>query len=109
MATYRRNTIQTFSVYSSMDNPDYQKHYEFVSKLTYQELLKYFIKRAEDRIIEWKQQLAEYHKEKWTDEGYKDILRDGKNRDETWLKDIREELTNFNQGLNPPSFYTKYQ
>ena len=91
-----------------MEKSEYKKQYELVIAMTYQESLKYFIKRAEERIVDWKQQLADFHKEKLTDEEYKNILRDGKNWDETWLKKLREELTYFNQGLNPPYCYPSY-
>lgn len=93
----RRNTFKTFSVYSNMNNLSYADH------------LKNLVKNAEERIVSWKELLADCHKSKIDLEWYKEMLRDGKNRDETWLKNLREELTNFNQGLNPPSFYTKYK
>ena len=72
------------------------------------EHLKNIVKRAEERIANWKEQLTDYHKNKFDIEWYKDLLREGKNRDETLLKNMREELTYFNQGLNPPFCYPNF-
>jgi hypothetical protein len=69
------------------------------------EFLKLLVKRSEERIADYKEQLASYHKDRVDAEWFKEMLRDGKNRDEQWLKSCREELTNLNQGLNPNFCY----
>lgn len=78
-------------------------------KLSYGDSLKYLIKRAEERVQEWKRMLGDCHKAGIEDEEYKDILRYGKNLDEKILKELREEITYFNQGLNPPYCYPDYR
>lgn len=77
-------------------------------QLTYSEHLKLLVKNAEDRIVDWKLQLADYNKHRMDMEWFKDMLRECKNADEKSLKDLREELTYFNQGLNPPFCYPVY-
>lgn len=67
--------------------------------------LKKLVRNSEERFEEWKQLLTQFHKLKLNDEEYKEILRDGKNSEESWLKNCREELTYYRQGMNPPSFY----
>lgn len=73
---------------------------EEMQKLPHVEWLKYIVKRTEERIVDWKKQLADYHKNKIDAEWFKEMLRDSKNWDEKWLKDLREELTNLNQGTS---------
>jgi hypothetical protein len=73
------------------------------------EQLKYLIKRSEERILDWKKQLENYHKDRLNDEGFKEMLREGKNSDEKWLKRLRDEATHHNQGLNPPFCYPDYK
>jgi len=67
--------------------------------------LKKLVRNSEERFEDWKQLLTEFHKLKLNNEEYKEILRDGKNSEESWLKSFREELTYHRQGMNPPSFY----
>ena len=74
--------------------------------------IKTLIKHAEDRMIDYKKQLEEIGKNKelrqcedvaW----YKEILRELKNSDESWLKKLIEEKRYFNEGMNPPFMYNK--
>lgn len=79
-----------------------------MNELSYSDNLKQLVKNAEERIVSWKALLADCHKSKIDSEWYKEMLRDGKNSDEMSLKNMREELTYFNQGLNPPFCYPQY-
>ncbi len=77
--------------------------------------LKTLIKNAERRLYDIKKMLEEIHKDKTSfppqDElvvWFKTHLRDVKNSEQTRLKDLVEERTNENEGLNPPWFYPEY-
>jgi len=81
--------------------------------MTYEEELKGFIRRSEERFIWYKQELANVFKDKTTfppgdefTEWYKEFLRENKNREEQWLKANQEEILYFRQGLNPPYCYS---
>lgn len=74
-------------------------------ELSHSQHLKLLVKNAEERIISWKELLADCNKNKINSDWYKDMLRECKNSDEKFLKQIREELTNYNQSLNPSFCY----
>lgn len=78
----------------------------------YEEMLKTFVRNTEERYIWYKNQLESVFKDKTSfpsgdelAEWYKEHLREWKNISESSLKKLREELTNFRQGLNPPYLY----
>ena len=83
--------------------------------LPQEEFLKHCVRFTEERYIWYKKQLEWVFKDKevWPPgeeftEWYKELLREGKNREESDLKEIREELTYHRQGLNPPFCYPEY-
>lgn len=83
---------------------------------TYEEQLRELVRNAEERYISYGKMLEDVFKDKVNfpsgeefTEWYKELLREGKNTSESWLKGLREELTYFRQGLNPPSFYRIYK
>lgn len=70
------------------------------------------IRNSEQRLLNYKKLLEEVNKNKdiynpnddfiiW----YKDFLRENKNREQIWLRNLIEEKTYINQGLNPPFCY----
>ncbi len=76
--------------------------------------LKLMIKNSEERNDSYKKLLENVYKDKVSfpadDElviWYKSWLRDNKNSEQGWLKDLVEEKTNHNEGLNPPFCYRK--
>lgn len=76
--------------------------------------LKTLIKNAEDRVTDYKKMLEDVHKDKinfpQTDDfvnWYKLFLRENKNFEQIWLKELVEERTNEKEGLNPPFCYPK--
>lgn len=82
----------------------------------YEEHLKEFVRSTEERYISYKKMLEDMFKHKDSfpqgdelTEWYKELLRDGKNRAESDLKTLREELTDYRQGLNPPFCYNVYK
>jgi len=77
--------------------------------------LKTLIKNSEERVVDYKKMLEEVHKDKinfppnseltvW----YKTFLRENKNSEQLWLKELIEERTYENEGLNPPFYYPEY-
>lgn len=78
-------------------------------------LLKILVRNEEDRYISYKKMLEDTFKFKDAfptgdelSEWYKNLLRDEKNHSESRLKNLREELTDIRQGLNP-SFSYRYK
>lgn len=74
--------------------------------------LKELIKNTEERVASYKKMLEDVSRDKInfppTDEfveWYKSFLREFKNLEQSLLKDLVEEKTNENQGLNPPFCY----
>ena len=74
--------------------------------------LKELIKNSEERVLSLKKMLEDVGRDKTnfppTDEfieWYKTFLRETKNFEQIRLKDLVEEKTNENQGLNPPFCY----
>jgi hypothetical protein len=74
--------------------------------------LKVLIRNSEERVKSYKTLLEQVNRDKnsfppgnefviW----YKSILRENKNREEKWLKDLIDERTFENQKLNPPFLY----
>lgn len=99
-------------------------NWEEFNKLTREELialpqevfLKHLIKFTEERYISYKKMLEDVFKDKVSfppgdefTEWYKELLREGKNREEGLLKDLREEIEYFRQGMNPPFCYGSYK
>jgi hypothetical protein len=81
-----------------------------------EEHLKNLVRSYEERYISYKKLLEDIFKNKsfFPDgdefvEWYKELLREGKNSSESSLKEFREELTDFRQGMNPPFCYTSYK
>lgn len=79
---------------------------------THEEFLKELVRSEEDRYISYKKMLEDTfkHKESFPagdelSEWYKELLREGKNSSESRLKYLREELTDYRQGLNPAFLY----
>ncbi len=84
--------------------------------MTQEETLKYCIKNTEERYISYKKMLEGIFKDKVNfpigDEfvdWYKELLREGKNEEEGYLKKLQLEITNLRQGMNPPFCYPKYK
>lgn len=78
--------------------------------LSEEDVLRHLIKFSEERYISYKKMLEDSHKDKnkydsndfvWL----KDHIRDLKNREEGFLKNLRIEVEHYRQGLNRPSFY----
>lgn len=74
--------------------------------------LKNLVRNEEDRYISYKKMLEETFKFKDAfpvgdelSEWYKNLLREEKNISESRLKKLREELTDYRQGLNPSFLY----
>ncbi|MBD3195134.1 MAG: hypothetical protein GF317_08775 [Candidatus Lokiarchaeota archaeon] len=69
--------------------------------------LKELIKNSEQRVKEYKELLSNVFRNKDIDypDWYKQLLRENKNREEVWLKELVKEKTYENQGLNPPFCY----
>jgi hypothetical protein len=69
--------------------------------------LKEMIRNSEQRVKEYKEMLSEVFRNKDIDypDWYKQLLRDNKNHEESWLKELVKEKTYENQGLNAPFFY----
>jgi len=72
------------------------------------------IKASEDRNASYKKLLEDVHKDKVSfpsgDElviWYREFLRERKNIEQKHLKDLVEEKTNHNEGLNQPFLYRK--
>jgi hypothetical protein len=84
--------------------------------LPHEEFLKHLIKFTEERYISYKKMLEDLFKNKdifppgdeFT-EWYKELLREGKNREEGDLKELRLEMEYHRQGLNPPFCYPEYK
>lgn len=79
---------------------------------THEGFLKELVRQEEDRYISYKKMLEDTfkHKESFPagdelSEWYKELLREGKNSSESTLKHLREELTDYRQGLNPAFLY----
>tara|TARA_R110000803_G_scaffold44486_3_gene94140 strand:+ start:6121 stop:6360 length:240 start_codon:yes stop_codon:yes gene_type:complete len=74
--------------------------------------LKTLISNSEQRIVSYKTILGEVHSDKvgfppdheFVIE-YKASLREAKNQEQVYLKELVEERTNENEGLNPPFCY----
>lgn len=84
--------------------------------LSQEEFLKHLIKFTEERYISYKKMLEDIFKEKNAfppgdefTEWYKELLREGKNREEGLLKELRLEMEHHRHGLNPPCFYISYK
>lgn len=84
--------------------------------LSEDEFLKHLIRFTEDRYISYKKMLEDMFKDKATfvpgdpfTEWYKELLREGKNREENLLKDLREEIEHCRHGINPPFCYNLYK
>lgn len=82
----------------------------------YEDQLRELVRNAEYRYISYKQMLDDLFRGKSNFivgdeliEWYKELLREGKNTAESDLKTLREELTDFRQGLNPSFLYTSYK
>lgn len=84
------------------------------------EFLRHLIKFTEERYLSYKKLLEELHKEIRTNppttdsekefiEWYRGLLRDGKNREESTLKELRTEIEYHRQGMNPPWCYPDYK
>ena len=81
--------------------------------------MKNLIKNTEERIAWYKTQLGNIsrYKKDYIDEDiskedyewYKDYIRDQKSTNERFLKELVEEQTYLNQGLNPPFYYKKFK
>jgi len=56
-------------------------------------LISRFINASQERVVWYKKQMETVHKEKdiYTEEWYKDFLRDTKNSEMVWLKSLQEE------------------
>jgi hypothetical protein len=67
--------------------------------------LKILIKSSEDRYVSYKKILEEMYKISGIPEWFREILRDGKNVEQGWLKKLVEEKSFENDGLNPPFCY----
>ncbi len=74
--------------------------------------LKILIKNTEDYVAFYKKMLEEVSRDKIAfppdDEivdWYKALLREGKNSEQVRLKNLTDEKTHENQGLNPPFCY----
>jgi hypothetical protein len=84
--------------------------------MTQEEILRHLIRFAEERYISYKNMLESMFKNKDSfppgdefTEWYKELLREGKNREEGFLKELRMEMEYFRQGMNPPYCYTTYK
>ena len=84
--------------------------------MTQEEILKYCIKKTEERYISYKKMLEDIFKDKINfpigDElvdWYKDLLREGKNKEEGSLKELHLEIVHLRQGINPPYCYSTYK
>ena len=80
-----------------------------------EERLRHCIKFTEERYISYKKMLEDLFKDKASFppgdelvEWYKEFLRDGKNTEEKYLKELRLEMEHFRQGMNPPYCYPEY-
>jgi hypothetical protein len=73
----------------------------------WQTQLKEFIKNSEARFVWYKQELERMYKsgEAKADPEWMKTLKELKSMQEATLRDLREEQTHLNQGLNPPFFY----
>lgn len=59
------------------------------------------INRSQERFVWYKEQLAEVHKHKdLYPDWYREFLRDCKNRESLWLKNLQEEAMWVSQGFN---------
>jgi len=76
---------------------------EGFSNFLYEQSLRYFIRNLEERIVFYKKLLEDRIEDVWL----KDTVRNSKNSEEAYLKELREELTYYRQGLNPPYCYLK--
>lgn len=83
--------------------------------LPLEEFLKHLIKFTEERYISYKKMLEDMFKDKVSfppgdefTEWYKELLREGKNREEGCLKELRIEMEHCRQGMNPPYCYPEY-
>lgn len=83
---------------------------------THEGFLKELVRQEEDRYISYKKMLEDTfkHKESFPvgdelSEWYKELLREGKNSSESRLKHLREELTDYRQGMNPSFCYNSYK
>lgn len=79
---------------------------------THEEFLKELVRFEEERYISYKKMLEDTFKYKEIfpagdelSDWYKELLREGKNSSESTLKHLREELTDYRQGLNPGFLY----
>jgi hypothetical protein len=82
--------------------------------MTSAEELTSLIKNAEERVLSYKQLLEEVSRNKKIFSGeddlivwFKNLLREAKNFEQNRLKDLVEEKTYLNSGLNPPYCYLK--
>ena len=79
---------------------------------THEEHLKLMVKGSETRFLDYKKLLESTFKSKaeFVDaDWYKDLLRESKNSEEIRLKELRQEITDLRQGLNPEYCYPKYK
>ena len=67
--------------------------------------LKELIRNTEERYVSYKKMLDEIFKTPGETEWFKEILRDGRNTEQTLLKKLVEEKSFENDGLNPPFCY----
>jgi hypothetical protein len=69
--------------------------------------LKTLIRSAEDRYVWYTKELESLYKSGFgkLNPDWMSTLKEAKNFGEAWLKKLREEQTNANQGLNPPYCY----
>lgn len=95
-----------------------------MENLTYSQHLSMLIKNSEERIVFYKKTLEDVNKNKLIIDSnfgisqeeldkftvwFKLNLRELKNKEEKDLKELVEEKTYYNQGLNPPSFYKNWK
>jgi len=99
-----------------VNNKTYEEQLKDFLNKTYEEQLKDFVKNSEEIYISYKKMLENVFKDKTNfppgdefTEWYKELLREGKNRSESDLKNHREELIYFRQGMNPPFCYRVYK
>ena len=75
---------------------------------TQEDHLKVIVRNSEARFLDYKKLLENTFKDKSAfseSEWYKDILREAKNFEETYLKKVRQEITDLRQNINPEYFY----
>ena len=88
---------------------------EEILTLSEEDFLKHLIKFTEERYISYKKLLEDVFKSKESfpqgdelTEWYKEFLREGKNKEEGKLKELRLEMEHFRSRMNPPYMYSYY-